>query len=311
MIIRLLSVFILSATSAGAEVPRVATDILPVHSLVSQVMKGVGAPDLILPPGASPHGYSMRPSEAAVLENADVVFWIGPDLTRWLADPIEVLAAGGTHVALLEQPGVILRETGDEGHDEHDGDIDHDEDDDHGDDDVHDHGEHDPHAWLDPENARIWLHVIARELAKADPENAETYWANAETADAEIASLLPIWKKMLSQLSAVNFAVLHDALGYFEDRFGIRSRFAVLSSDAEKPSPKRIAELRQHAQDEGISLIFADVTSNAALIETVFDGQSATFCRIDLLGSEIEPGPNLYRYLIDQLVNNLTECAGP
>jgi zinc transport system substrate-binding protein len=76
-----------------ADVPRVAVDIAPVHSLVARVMEGVGTPDLILPPGASPHEYSLRPSEAAALQEADIVFWMGEDLTPWMEDAVETLAA--------------------------------------------------------------------------------------------------------------------------------------------------------------------------------------------------------------------------
>ena len=75
----------LVATPIQAKGPRVATDIPPVHSLVSQVMGELGTPKLIIPPGTSPHGYAMRPSEARALQAADVVFWMGHDLTAWFA----------------------------------------------------------------------------------------------------------------------------------------------------------------------------------------------------------------------------------
>ncbi|HAC48856.1 MAG TPA: zinc transporter, partial [Sulfitobacter sp.] len=94
-----------AASPLWADVPAVATDIAPVHALVSQVMEGVGTPDLIVPPRSSPHGYAMRPSEARSLSGADLVVWVGPLLTPWLADPLESLASSASHLALLEQPG--------------------------------------------------------------------------------------------------------------------------------------------------------------------------------------------------------------
>ena len=94
-----------AASPLWADVPAVATDIAPVHALVSQVMEGVGTPDLIVPPRSSPHGYAMRPSEARALSGADLVVWVGPLLTPWLADPLESLAGSASHLALLEQPG--------------------------------------------------------------------------------------------------------------------------------------------------------------------------------------------------------------
>lgn len=144
----------LTATLMGgvafAEVPRVAVDIAPVHSLVARVMEGVGTPDLIIQSGASPHEYSLRPSEASALQDAGLVFWIGPDLTPWLTETIETLAPNAAATALLEADGTTkleFRESalfeahdhGDEDHDDHD---EHAEDKDHADHEGHDHDEH-------------------------------------------------------------------------------------------------------------------------------------------------------------------------
>ncbi|WP_118132879.1 zinc ABC transporter substrate-binding protein [Oceanicella sp. SM1341] len=95
----------LAAGTAAAEVPSVATDIPPVHSLVARVMQGVGTPDLIIRPGASPHDYALRPSEAAALQRADLVFWVGEELTPWLEGPVSELASGAESIQLLETPG--------------------------------------------------------------------------------------------------------------------------------------------------------------------------------------------------------------
>ena len=102
---RILSLLLLSAAPLYAETPRVVTDIAPVHAIASRVMEGAGTPDLLIPPGASPHGYAMRPSEARALSAADLVFWVGPALTPWLAEPIETLAGSARHLALIEAGG--------------------------------------------------------------------------------------------------------------------------------------------------------------------------------------------------------------
>jgi zinc transport system substrate-binding protein len=136
------------AGAAGAEVPKVATDITPVHSLVARVMQGVGEPALIVAPGATPHGYSMRPSEATALEGADIVVWIGPELTPWLEDAIGTLAGDAHSLALLDAPGTrtlpfrqgATFEAHDHGHDDDHDDHDHDDHDDH---DEHGHEDHD------------------------------------------------------------------------------------------------------------------------------------------------------------------------
>ncbi|MYA89117.1 MAG: zinc transporter, partial [Boseongicola sp. SB0662_bin_57] len=135
----------------------VAVDIAPVHSLVARVMEGIGAPKLIVPPGASPHEYSLRPSEAAALQEADLVFWMGEDLAPWMADAVKNLAVNAAVTALLEADGTILldfREGAlfeahaheDEDHEEHAHDEDHAHGDEgHADAEGHDH-DHDEHA---------------------------------------------------------------------------------------------------------------------------------------------------------------------
>jgi zinc transport system substrate-binding protein len=131
--------------TAFADAPRVAVDIAPVHSLVARVMEGVATPDLIVQPGASPHEYSLRPSEAAALQDANLVFWIGSGLTPWLADTIETLASDAAVTELLEANGTIELEFREgalfEAHDDHD---DHEEDD-HADE-KHADEKHDDHA---------------------------------------------------------------------------------------------------------------------------------------------------------------------
>jgi zinc transport system substrate-binding protein len=138
--------------TAFADAPQVAVDIAPVHSLVARVMEGVGTPDLIVQPGASPHEYSLRPSEAAALQNANLVFWIGPDLTPWLTDTIETLAPDAAVTELLEADGTIELEFREgalfEAHEDHE---DHEEEG-HGDDSDHkDDGDHADEAHDDHE----------------------------------------------------------------------------------------------------------------------------------------------------------------
>ncbi|MFC3613816.1 zinc ABC transporter substrate-binding protein [Lutimaribacter marinistellae] len=147
--------------TALADAPSVAVDIAPVHSLVARVMQGVGTPNLIVQPGASPHEYSLRPSEAAALQDADLVFWMGDDLTPWMADAVETLASGAAVTSLLEADGTTLldfRESAlfeahdhgahDDDHDDHAEDEKHD-DHDHAEADGHDDHEHEEHAEAD------------------------------------------------------------------------------------------------------------------------------------------------------------------
>lgn len=303
-----LSTFVF-ANVAFAEVPSVAVDISPIHSLVTQVMAGVGAPNLIVQPGASPHGYSLRPSEAAALQNADIVFWVSEGLTPWLKGSIEALAQDAKSVGLLETDGTIeleLREGATFEKHDHDED-DHAENEDEHEHDEHGHG-HDPHAWLDPENAKVWLDVIAADLATLDPENAGIYASNAAVGKADLTVLINQINVDLEAFRDTNFIVFHDAYQYFENRFNISAAGAITLGDASDPSPARIAEIRGKVAELGVTCAFTEPQFNPGLVQAVFQGSGATTGVLDPLGADLPLGSELYPQLLRNLANNLTAC---
>jgi zinc transport system substrate-binding protein len=181
---RYIITFLLASTPALAEVPTVVTDIPPVHALVAEVMGDLGQPELLLGKGADEHDFQLRPSQAAAVADADLVVWIGPELTPWLGSALEIRPEGAARLDLLHAPETEVRQYGEPGHDEHDheaeghDDAAEDEDEHEG----HAHDGIDPHAWLDPGNGKAWLGLIAARLAELDPENAATYAANANAA---------------------------------------------------------------------------------------------------------------------------------
>jgi zinc transport system substrate-binding protein len=322
MMSRKLLTLSLTATLMGgtafADTPQVAVDIAPVHSLVARVMDGVGTPNLIIQPGASPHEYSLRPSEAAALQNADLVFWIGSDLTPWLTDTIETLAPDAAVTALLEADGTIELEFREgalfEAH-EHDDHADEAHDDGHDDHDEHDeeaghddHGAHDPHAWLSPQNAMTWLNVIAGQLSAVDPDNAGAYFANAAAGRTEIEVLIGEVNTTLEPLRDGQFIVFHDAYQYFEMDFDFPASGAISISDASDPSPARIVEIQSRIAEQGIDCVLAEPQFNPGLVATVLDGTQAQTGILDPLGSDLEPGPALYPQLIRNLSTALAGC---
>ncbi|MFT5870770.1 MAG: zinc transport system substrate-binding protein [Paracoccaceae bacterium] len=298
--------------AAYADTPQVVVDIAPVHSLVARVMDGIGTPDLIVQPGASPHEYSLRPSEAAALQNADLVFWIGPDLTPWLTDTIETLAPDAAVTALLEADGTIQLQFREgalfEAH-EHDDHADEAHDDGHDEEAGHDdHGAHDPHAWLSPKNAMTWLNVIAGQLSAADPDNAGAYFANAAVGRTEIEALIDEVTATLDPVRDGQFVVFHDAYQYFEMDFDFQASGAISIGDASDPSPARIAEIQGRIAEQGIDCVLAEPQFNPGLVATVLDGTEAQTGILDPLGSDLEPGPALYPQLIRNLSTALAGC---
>lgn len=317
------------STAAFADVPRVAADIAPVHSLVARVMQGLGTPDLVVPAGASPHDHSMRPSEAMALANADLVFWMGEALTPWMLGTIQQLSTNAQVIELLEAEGTLLlpfREgVNFESHDhvdhhdeEHKHEDSHDHDDEHheahdgdGHDQAHDNHDHegtDPHAWLAPANAQVWLDVIAMKLAEQDPENAALYQANAEAGKAEIETAKTQIADAILSSKDGGFVVFHDAYQYFEHSFGITAAGAIALSDASDPSPARIAEIQKVVKEYQVTCVFSEPQFNPDLVATVLEGSAAKTMVIDPMGAELEQGPEFYLALIKKLGSAMASC---
>ena len=294
--------------SAIADVPNVAVDIAPVHSLVARVMDGAGSPKLIIPTGASPHEYSLRPSEAKSLQDADMVFWMGEDFAPWMENSIETLSKNADVITLLEESETKLLDYREEAlFEEHDHE-DHDDDKDHDDHDEHAHGAHDPHAWLSIENAQTWLNLVAGKLSAADPENAGVYFANAAEARKEIDALVKEVNSILEPVRGRNFVVFHDAYQYFETSFDFPAAGAISLSDASDPSAARIAEIQDRVKDQGINCVLSEPQYNPNIVATVLSGTEAKTGVIDPLGANLQPGSNLYRDLIRNMAKSLAGC---
>ncbi|WP_340241006.1 zinc ABC transporter substrate-binding protein [Sulfitobacter pontiacus] len=360
----LCTTLLFSAGLAHAEVPRVATDIAPVHSLVSMVMQGAGSPDLIIPPGASPHSYAMRPSEARAVAKADLVVWVGPSLAPWLEEPMSSLAQGAERLTLQDVEGIRLltnrsgvafeaHDHGDhegdddhaghedhEGHDhgahedhgdhgdheghDHDDHGDHKGHDDHADHDDHDHDAHeeadahaghnhapgalDPHIWLDPQNAMVWLDAIAASLSAQDPENAALYADNAAQAQAQLVDLQADIQAELTPLRGQKFVVFHDAYHYFEARFDVEASAAISLSDGAAPSAARLAEVRDVVKDTQAACVFTEPQFNAGLVDALQDGTALKSASLDPIGAALEPGVDMYPALLRDLAAAFTSC---
>lgn len=295
------------ASPAVADVPKVVTDIPVVQSLVAQVMGDLGQPAVLLGKGGNAHNYQMRPSEAGSLQDADLLFWIGPSMTPWLERGIE----SGTRakaVALLDVPGTHLRDFGADGHDHaHEGADAHGAED--HDEDGHMHSGADPHAWLDPANAAVWLDAIARELSAQDPEHAGAYAANAGAARDSVAAADVEIRQALASAPQKPVVMFHDAYGYFADHFGLDVEGTIALGDAATPGAARLAEIRQALVAGGVACVFPEAQHDPKLALTLAEGTPVRVGpALDPSGSSTEPGPDLYQRTLTGLGRSIAEC---
>lgn len=328
--IRYMTAALILPLPAFADVPRVITDIAPIHSLAAQVMGDLGQPDVLLPPGADPHDFALRPSDAARLGDAEVVIWVGAGLTPWLQEPLDTLAPQAVQVSLLETSGwttlEIREDVKSDGHDDHanhDGHEDHDDhkdhahdedhahEEDHAHDHDHDHGDFDPHAWLDPTVAQVWVTAIATALSETDPDNAATYAANAAAAVAALETLQAETAAKLEGLGTRAYVLPHDGYQYFENRFGLTAQAAIAGIDARTPGPAQIASLRDEMAANNVVCVFSDAEIGDRWAQVITEGTDAKTVNIDGVGVGLDAGPDLYAAMITRLSDGFLECLGP
>ena len=339
------TISLLSFMSYANAETKVIASIKPLHSLVSYVMDGVGTPGILVDGSSSPHTFQLKPSHATMLQEADIVFWIGEDLESFLETPLESIAANSRHITLMESDEIELLkfreknifgghddhddhgdehdehadEHGDE-HDEHDEHADehgdeHDEHDEHADehgdehDDHHDghaHGEHDIHFWLDPEIAKTIVKIVTRELSEIDPSNASTYESNSTKAINEIDQLISDTKSKIN--SNASYVVFHDAYQYFEKRFGVEVVGALTVNPEVLPGAKQLSEIREVIEHENINCLFSEPQFNPSIAETIAQDTGVKAAVIDPLGAELNPGKDLYFDLIGNIASSFESC---
>ena len=321
--------------SARAEL-NVVTTIKPLHSLISSVMEGVGKPSLIIEGTNKPHTFVFKPSHAEMIENADIIFWIGEDLEAFMEQPLDSLAKNAKKIAFMDLASIeklkfreqnIFDDHDDHGHDDHDDhghkDDDHDDHDDHdGHDDEHDghddhddhaghhdghnHGEFDAHIWLDPANAKEMVLEISHELSELDPSNKSKYEDNASKTIVALDKLIEEVDKSLSK--DISYIVFHDAYQYFEKRFGVIPAGALTLNPDVLPGAKQIADIQDVINDKGIKCIFSEPQYNPKIIETLGNDMNISTGVMDPLGAYIDAGPSMYSDLINQIANSIKDC---
>ena len=301
------------ATPASAAEPaRVVASIKPIHSLVAAVMQGAGSPILLIGGGASPHTYSLKPSDARALQNADVIFWVGKDLETFLEKPLTALPKTARAVELAAATGMTLlrsRPTDFREEPVHaEGGRDWTEHTDH----PGSQGGSDMHVWLDADNARAIVRATVAALIAADPDRAEVYRGNGERTETRIAALDQALRSELAPLAGRPYVVFHDAYRYLEHRYGLTPVGSITLSPERQPSARRVAAIRRKIVASKATCIFGEPQLEPALLKTVSEGITIRIGVLDAEGGrEIAPGADAYFATMRNIGSALKACLGP
>ncbi|WLI12661.1 MULTISPECIES: zinc ABC transporter substrate-binding protein [Pseudomonas] len=300
---RLFSIFVafvasfLLIGSAQAEV-KVLTSVKPLQLIAAAVQDGVAVPEVLLPPGTSPHNYALRPSDVRKVQSVDLVYWIGPDMEGFL--PRVLKGRTLPSVAVQDLPGLKLRHFAEDNHshaeeaDEHD----------------HDHrpGSLDAHLWLSPINARVIASKMATDLSAADPANAARYQSNLKAFDERLDALDLRLKARLAGIAGKPYFVFHEAFDYFEDAYGLKHT-GVFSVAAEvQPGAQHVAAMRTRLQEVGKTCVFSEPPLRPRLAETLVAGLPVKLAELDALGGYTPATAQGYEQLLEKLGNDLAGC---
>jgi zinc transport system substrate-binding protein len=297
-----------SGPLAAAETPKVVVTIKPVHALVTQVMEGVGTPTLLIDGAASPHTFSLRPSTARAINEADVFIRISDSLEPFTRKIVQALPPSVTVVTLADSPGIALLDRRHGGtfephsHGGAHGDAHHDDD---GDDDA---SGKDGHIWLDPQNAKAIVNVVSKALSARYPEYAAKFAANASALDTRLDALEHELTAELETARRKPFVVFHDSTQYFENRFGLNAAGSITVSPDVPPSARRLTNVRHKIASLGAVCVFSEPSFQPSLVAAVTEGTQARSGTLDTEGLMLTPGPDLYFTLMRDLAHNLVSC---
>ncbi|HEK1688261.1 TPA: zinc ABC transporter substrate-binding protein [Pseudomonas putida] len=295
---RFLALFVAFITfSAQADV-RVLTSIKPLQQIAAAVQDGVGSPEVLLPPGASPHNYALRPSDVRKVGDADLLYWIGPDMESFL--PRVLKSRSKPTIAVQTLADMKLRHFGEDSHSHEEDHDDHD----------HDHrpGSLDAHLWLSSVNARVIAAKMASDLAAADPANAARYQANQKAFVERLDALDQRIKARVAGIAGKPYFVFHEAFDYFEAEYGLRHT-GVFSVAAEvQPGAQHVAAMRKRLQEVGPTCVFSEPPIRPRLAETLVAGLPVTLAELDALGGNDSVDGKGYERLLEKLGSDLVGC---
>lgn len=289
-----LSLILLVPSLTQAKEIKLLTSIKPIQLIAAAIQEGISTPDVLLPVGASAHHYSLRPDDIQKIQNADLFYWVGPDMEIFLTKT--VTSQNNNATAIQKLPNIKLRHfsKNEKDHDEHD----------------HEHqaGQIDPHLWLSPENANIIATRMAEDLSKLDPENKEHYQHNLQVFQTELNAIDRAIRDELEKVTLVPFFVSHETYDYFEDAYGVKHTGVFSLNNNVQPGVRQVAEMQERLKNIGNSCIFYEPPIKPKLIDTLTNNLPVNSYELDAMGAEIPMTSKGYPALLNKLAKQLLQC---
>jgi zinc transport system substrate-binding protein len=284
---------------------KVISSVKPIGFITEAIASGVTDTGILLPDGASPHTYYLKPSDLAKLKSADLVIWVGEDMEVFMPTVLKSIDRK-KQIELMSVPEIksLLRTSHDEN--EHEDTHSHDlinQDHHH-----HNHGEYDEHIWLSPKIAKIIAQSIHDKLVTLYPdkstlidENLNEFIMNLTETEQNIA-------KKLITVQNRGYFVFHDAYGYFETQFGLKNLGSFTINPAVQPGVQKVYAIQQELKEHQAVCVFREPQFSPAVIEKLVNGTNVRIGELNPLGTGIALSKDAYSQFLSKLTQQLLDC---
>ncbi|MBW4933633.1 zinc ABC transporter substrate-binding protein [Marinobacter sp. F4206] len=271
-----------------ATAAEVVTSIKPLELLVRAIAEDDVKTSTIVPAGSSPHTYSMRPSQRRALENADVIFWVGPDVESFLDRLLHGEEFRGRTVGLMDPENAHEEERHD-GHHDHGGKHS-------GEADMHDHGDgEDPHLWLDPTLALGMAKDIHKALSGLKGADQETLDRNLARFESNLTETESIIRKKLEPAHALGLFAYHSAFTRFAEHYELPLVDVLTLNPELSPGARHVAEVQTKLREATHPCLLTEPQFNRQWWTSITEGLDVTFSTWDPLATDIGVSVNGYQ----------------
>ena len=280
----------------------IISSVKPIAFITQAVSDGVTNTDILLPDGASPHTYSLKPSDLAKIKTAELIIWVGEDLETFMPTVLKSID-NNKQIELMDIPTIkSLLRTSTNNHDQqethsHNNDSDHDH-----------HGEYDEHIWLSPKIAKEIAQAVHDKLITIYPDKKDIIDENLNEFTVKLAETEQNIAKKLINVQNSGYFVFHDAYGYFESQFGLKNLGSFTINPAVQPGVQTVYAIKRELKEHQAVCVFREPQFSPAVIEKIVNGTDVRIGELNPLGTDITLSKNAYSQFLLRLTQQLLDC---
>lgn len=278
----------------------IISSVRPIGFITEAIASGVIDTDILLPDGASPHTYSLKPSDLIKIKNADLIIWVGEDMETFMPTVLKNIDQQ-KQIELMDIAKIetLLRTSHQE--DKHHGNDMHIDSD-------HHHGEYDEHIWLSPKIAKIIAKSIHAKLIDLYPNKAVILDANLDEFITNLSETEQNIAKKLINVQNRGYFVFHDAYGYFESHFGLNNLGSFTINPAVQPGVQTVYAIQKELAEHQAVCVFREPQFSPAIIKKIVNGTDVRIGELNPLGTGIPITKDSYSHFLFALTQELLDC---